>query len=255
MVGCDEGEDTGGKGRCQGFWTPFCISHTFPIIGAFASYAKDGPRRSVRAEFFGRDAWRAGSVPHSIPPCVIFVVSSLWKMRNTSKSRTVESESGAGKTCDILLARTADEARCRSEAAIRRLGMPFRYTIRGELNSIAPCVKLVHFTALEADRVLKITHGGIGFADSVTGRQGARGREGGVKRSGAVPPHPPPAGTGPGRQDSPRTPREIQREEGCASPEPPPVSPISAPSAWRWTVTLTSSGKRAAGALVATAGP
>ena len=116
----------------------------------------------------------------------------------------------SGKTCDILLARTAVEARCRSEAAIRRLGMPFRYTIRGELNSIAPCVKLVHFTALEADKVLKITHGGIGFADSVTGRQEARGRKGGGKRSGAAPPHPPPAGTVPGRQDSLRSLRVVR---------------------------------------------
>ena len=39
---------------------------------------------------------------HSIPPCVIFAVLPLQKMKNVSKSRTVESKSGAWKMGDIV---------------------------------------------------------------------------------------------------------------------------------------------------------
>ena len=109
-AGCDEGEDIGETGACQGGLTPILHFPHFPTIASFPSPSArrfSAPRRAgfphrPRAEV--RRPKRPPFRPalHSIPPCVIFAVYPLRKMRNASKSRTVELKSRAGKTRDRI---------------------------------------------------------------------------------------------------------------------------------------------------------
>ena len=110
-AGCDEDEDIGEAGACQGGLTPFLHFPHFPTIAGFPSPSArrfSAPRRAgfpprPRAEV--RRPKRPPFRPalHSIPPCVIFAVFPLRKIQNASKSRTVELKSSAGKMCEIVV--------------------------------------------------------------------------------------------------------------------------------------------------------
>jgi hypothetical protein len=74
------------------FPTNFQQLAQFPAAAqaVFPPLARTGVRHLKRLAF--------PPVFHSIPPFVIFDDFSLWKMQNASKSRTVESKSGARAT-------------------------------------------------------------------------------------------------------------------------------------------------------------
>ena len=129
-AGFDGGEDIGGAGACQGVLAPFLHFPHFPTIinsplrppsPAASRCSAPRPRRDPPP----RNACRSRLVFLPIPPCVIFAVFPLRKIRSALKSRTVESKSGAWKMGDIVAS---------SEGAAAGAGK-----VSGEEDGVAGC--------------------------------------------------------------------------------------------------------------------